>query len=59
MSLWFEIAALVVLVCIAVAGIDICFQLESINRNFANLGTRLETEGGVVDRLETVIRERG
>lgn len=58
MPLWFEIAVVVLLACIAVSVIDLCFQLESINPNFANFGTRLETEGGIVDRLETAIRER-
>ena len=55
MPLWFEIAVLVFLACIAVSAIDICFALESVNRNIANFGTRLETE--VMDRLEEIIRD--
>lgn len=43
MPLWFEIVLLVLLACIAVSLIDICFALESVNKNFANFGTRLET----------------
>jgi hypothetical protein len=54
MSLWFEIAVLVVLGVIAVCLIDMCFGLESLTRNLANLGTRLETE--VLPRLEVAIR---
>ena len=42
MPLWFEITVLVFLGCIAVALIDVCFHLESMNRNFINFGTRLE-----------------
>jgi hypothetical protein len=30
MPFWFEIAVLVVLACVAVALVDICFQLESM-----------------------------
>jgi hypothetical protein len=55
MSLWFEIAVLVLLACIAVCLIDMCFALESLTRNVANLGTRLEAE--VLPRLETAIRK--
>jgi hypothetical protein len=42
MPLWFEIALLVLLACIAVCLIDICFALESLSRNLANLGSRME-----------------
>jgi hypothetical protein len=42
MPLWFEIAILVFLGCIAVCLIDMCFALESITKNIANMGTRLE-----------------
>jgi hypothetical protein len=57
MPLWFEIAILVLLACIAVSLVDLCFQFESINKNFANFGTRLE--GEIVPRLEAAIRGRG
>ncbi len=50
MPLWFEIAVLVLLGCIAVALIDLCFALESVTRNMANFGTRFETE--VLPRIE-------
>ena len=43
MPLWFEIAVLVLLASIAVALIDICFRLESVNRDFVNFAIRLET----------------
>jgi hypothetical protein len=43
MPLWFEVAVLILLACIAVCGIDVCFALESVNKNIANLGIRLET----------------
>jgi hypothetical protein len=55
MPLWFEVVVLVLLACIAVCLIDVCFQLESINKNFANFGTRLEAEA--LPRLETAIRK--
>jgi hypothetical protein len=42
MPLWFEIAVLLILGVIAVCLIDLCFALESLTRNLANLGTRLE-----------------
>jgi hypothetical protein len=42
MPLWFEIAVLLFLGCIAVCLIDMCFTLESITKNIANMGTRLE-----------------
>jgi hypothetical protein len=42
MPLWFEIAVLVLLAGIAGCLIDLCFGLESLTRNLANLGTRLE-----------------
>ena len=42
MPLWFEIVALVFLGSIAVCLIDVCFALESLTRNVANLGSRLE-----------------
>ena len=35
MPLWFEIAVLAFLPCIAVSAIDVCFALESINRSIA------------------------
>jgi hypothetical protein len=54
MSLWFEIVVLLLLGCIAVALIDMCFQFESINRNFINFGIRLETE--FLERLEAAIK---
>jgi hypothetical protein len=56
MPLWFEISVLVFLACIAVSAIDICFALQSVNRNIANFGTRLETT--VLDRLDAAIRDR-
>ena len=56
MQLWFEIVVLVFLAAIAVALIDLCFQFESMNRNFCNFGTRLEDE--IATRLETAIRDR-
>jgi hypothetical protein len=56
MSLWFEIVVLVLLACIAVSLIDMCFTLESVTKNFANFGTRLETV--ILDRLEAAIRDR-
>ncbi len=56
MPLWFEIVALVLLGCIAVSLIDLCFQFESINRNICNFGSRLE--GEVLPRLEAAIRNR-
>jgi hypothetical protein len=43
MPLWFEIAVLTFLACIAVCLIDMCFALESITKNIANMGTRPET----------------
>ncbi len=46
MPLWFEIAALVLLICIAVSAIDICFLLASLNRNICVMGSRLETAMG-------------
>ena len=55
MPLWFEITVLVLLACIAVCLIDMCFAVESLTRNLANLGTRLESE--ILPRLETAIRE--
>jgi len=54
MSLWFEITVLVLLACIAVALIDICFQFESMNRNFCNFGTRLE--GVILPRMEAIAK---
>jgi hypothetical protein len=55
MPLWFEIMVLVLLGCIAASLIDICFALESVTRNMANLGTRLETV--ILERLEAAIRK--
>jgi hypothetical protein len=54
MSLWFEIAVLVLLACIAMALVDLCFQFESINKNIANFGTRFESV--VLERIEAAIR---
>jgi len=54
MSLWFEIAVMLLLGVIAVCLIDMCFALESLTRNLANLGTRLES--AVLPRIETAIR---
>jgi hypothetical protein len=42
MPLWFQIVVLVLLACIAVSAIDLCFALDSLNRNFANFATRIE-----------------
>jgi hypothetical protein len=42
MSLWFEIAVLVLLAVVAASLVDICFQLESVNKNFATFGAHLE-----------------
>jgi hypothetical protein len=56
MPLWFEIAVLMILAVIALGVIDMCFALESVTRNFANFGTRLETV--ILDRLEAAIRDR-
>jgi hypothetical protein len=55
MPLWFEIAVLVFLACIAVALIDICFALESLTRNLANFGTRLESV--VLPSIETIAKK--
>jgi hypothetical protein len=54
MPLWFEIAVLVLLAGIALSLFDICLHLESINKNFCNFGTRIET---VMERLEAVIKK--
>jgi hypothetical protein len=55
MPLWFEVSVVVFLACIAVCLIDMCFALESLTRNLANLGTRLESV--VLPRIEaTAIR---
>jgi hypothetical protein len=43
MPLWFEIVVLVLLAGIAISPFDICLHLESMNRNFVNFATRLET----------------
>jgi hypothetical protein len=55
--LWFEIALLVLLACIAVSLIDMCFALDSVTKNMANFGVRLEEV--ILDRLEAAIRDRG
>ena len=54
MSLWFEIAVLVVLGVIAVCLIDIGLAMESLTRNFANFGTRLAS--AILPRLEAAVR---
>jgi len=41
MPLWFELAVLIFLACIAVSAIDICFALESVNRNIATGAERV------------------
>jgi len=56
MPLWFEISVLVLLAVVAVSLVDICFQLESVNKNFCNFGTRLEKE--VLPRIEAVVRKQ-
>jgi hypothetical protein len=56
MPLWFEIAALVLLGCIAVSLIDLCFALQNVTRNISNFGIRFETE--VLPRFEAAIRNR-
>lgn len=48
MPLWFELAVLVLLACIAVSAIDICFALESVNKNI----------GVGAERLREVIENR-
>jgi len=35
MPLWFEIAVAILLACIAVSAIDLCFCCENISRNLA------------------------
>ncbi len=57
MSLWFEIAVLVLLSVIAACLIDMCFHLEWITKNIANFGTRFESV--VLERIEAAIRDRG
>jgi len=57
MPLWFEIVVLILLGCIAVTLIDLCFHFESINRNICNFGSRFE--GEVSPRIEAAIRNRG
>lgn len=54
MSLWFEIAVVILLGVIAASLVDLCFHLEWITKNIANFGTRLESV--VLPRLESAIR---
>ncbi len=56
MSLWFEIAVLVLLTAIAGCLLDMCFHLEWITKNIANFGTRFETV--ILERLEAAIRDK-
>jgi hypothetical protein len=55
MSLWFEIAVLVLLAAIAGCLLDMCFHLEWITKNIANLGTRLETV--LLPRMEAIAQK--